>query len=159
MTNTNALLMLAFDSPELIIWSVCIGFNVAMIVTAFLKRIEGSLITSLLDANATSEENALTLSAVGKDKGRLLKFFLRDNGSLRSTIIPAGGALPLIEGEKGKRIPDFAEARFYIPEEKAQKAASFAKGALKWYFLPIYAALSVIITICVINLLPILTNF
>lgn len=152
-------LSLAFDSPELIIWSACVGFNVAMIISFLLKRIEGTFISSLLSLGASSKESAVTLSQLGQDGNKALKWFLKDGSTLRNTVYLVGDSLPTKSTKKRRKEPVFDNARFYIPEDKLEKAESIGKGGLRWYFLPIYAILSVIITIIVIELLPILTNF
>lgn len=153
-------LSLAFDSPELIVWSACLGLNIAMVISFVLKRIEGSFISKLLSFGASSIESAVTLSEVRESSNKALKLFLRDGSTLRSIVSLVGDSLPR-ESSEGKRSgkPIFDGARFYIPEDKLKKAESISKGALKWYFLPIYGILSVIITVIVIELLPILTNF
>ncbi len=153
-------LSLAFDSLELIIWSACIGFNVAMIISFLLKRIEGAFISRLLQIGASSEESAVTLSQLEQDDNKTLKMFLKDGSTLRNTVYLVSGSLPRESTEEKRRgQPILDNARFYIPEDKLEKAESISKGVLKWYFLPIYTILSVIITIIVLMLLPILTNF
>ena len=156
----NHFLMLSFDSPELIVWSACIGFNIAMIVAYIIRKTTGVFVSKLFDAEATDVESAKTLSELGC-KSRLLKLFLKDGSTLRRTVsvVSEDDKLPIIKGTKAKSMSDFANARFYIAEEKKDRAASFKKGKLGWKWIPICTILSVILSLLVIDLLPIFTNW
>lgn len=161
----NLYLALAFDSPELLIWAACIGFNIAMVVTYILKKIQGNFISKLISSEAKSRESAVSFEELGYEwrdingKGKsnsLLQFFLRDNGSLRKLVKVDGDKLPTVT-KNGKEAADFSLARFYIDEKDLKKAESFKKGVIKWYFLPIFAIFSVIIAAGIIALLPFLS--
>ena len=150
-------LFLAFDSPELIVWSACIGIIIAMIISYAIKSIEGTFISNLLSVGANTEEAAITIFQAGQKPSPFLKFFLRDGSTLRKTVSLVGDTLPYTK-KGSRRVPLFENARFYISSEKADKAESISKGRIKWYFIPPLCVLIVIITIIVIELLPILTS-
>ena len=140
-------LALSFDSPELIVWSVCIGFILGIVITYIVKQVQGKLIARLLEAGAQNEESAVTLKDLGLDGSKFLKLCLKSNSGLR-------GVISLADEDLG-----FENAKLYISEDKVKKATSMIKGGLKWYFLPIFSILIVIITVIVIEVLPILTSF
>ena len=159
----NIYLAIAFDSPVLLVWAACIGFNIAMVVTFVLKKTQGKFLAKLIESGANSEETAASLGDLGYEwrnlngKGKansLLQFFLRDEGSFRRIVKVCGGKLPTVTSEKGKEVADFGNAKFYIEEKDLDKVNSFKKGVLKWYFLPLFAILSVLIAWGIIMVLP-----
>lgn len=151
------LISLTFDSPQVFIWSLCLGFNVAMIISFLYKKLIGGLITSILDKNAISEDTALNLDQLGYGSNSFIKLFLRDKSSLRSLVSLVGDKLITTKNEKGKDIPDFSSARFYIAEEQRDKASSLKQGNIKWYLIPIFAIVSVIMAYIIVMLLPYIT--
>ena len=83
-------LSVALNSPVLLIWAACIGFNIAMIFTYVFKKVQGEFISKLLEKEATNKEKALSLEELGyssdKVKGKILSFLLRDGASMRRLI-------------------------------------------------------------------------
>ena len=151
-------LSVSFDSYQVILWSICIGFNVAMLLSFLFKHTEGKLISRLLSQNASSEDSAVSLSDIGLGKSKYIMRRLRDESTLRHIVSLAGGQeLSLTKGGKAKN--DFSSAKFYISEENSKKASSMQKGALKWYFLPIFCAVSIALTSFVNYVIPIFINW
>ena len=148
-------LALSFNSPELIVWSVCIGFIIGIIATFFVKKVLGRFISLILDTDARDEDSAVSLSDLGQDSNKFLKLCLK--------IIGINGVVTLVcddtESQGKKKALDLEKARFYIEGCKTEKAKAMVKGSLKWYFLPLFSILLVIIAIVVIKLLPVLTSF
>lgn len=234
-------LTIAFDSPILLIWAACIGFNIAMIFTFVFKKIQGEFISKLLEKEATSKEKALSLENLGysskKINGKILAFLLHDGSILRKLVRTDKDEEPQSDtnGEKstncGENISrdksancdemanheksetdidstmvsnaessshdaeiengnnnikkdsesshteschkiqkentnikkeryliDFCETKLYLSEKDLSKAKSFKMGAFKWYFLPIYVILSVIIAEGIVLLLPFMSR-
>lgn len=147
-------LALSFDSPELIVWSICFGFILGLIATFVVKVVLGKFISSILDTGANNESSAISLNDIGQSGNKFLKLCLRVSG-IRGIVTFVDEAE---ENNKSKSL-DFDKVRFYIEDNKKEKATAMTKGGLKWYFLPIFVVLIVIITIIVVKLLPVLTSF
>lgn len=149
---------LPFTQPEFYVWAFCIGFNVAMVLNFILKSVESSLLSSLFKANALNEDTAVTLDSL-KVRGKwLAKFLLRDNSTLRKTVVLANDTRVADEKEKMPKI-DFSSALFYINEAQLDRAEFMKKGAIKWYLLPVFCAVSIGLTLFINFLLPIFINW
>ncbi len=144
---------------EFYVWAACIGFNITMLLTFFLKGAESSFIVKLLTSQSFDEESAHSLKDLKLD-GWLIKYLLRDGSTLRKVVTLVGGTddrLALQKGAKAK--VDFDKARFYVTEENKKRAESMRKSAIKWYLLPVFCAVSIGIAIGVHFLLPIILNW
>lgn len=150
---------LPFTKAEFYIWACCIGFNVAMLLVYFLKNVESKFITALFDKNAIDEGSAVNLIELNLKGLFLLKILLRDKGTLRTTILLADDDKRKIDEKGKKEALDFSKARFYINQDKLEKAESLKKGAIKWYLLPVLCAISIGIAIGVNFLMPIFQNW
>ena len=150
---------LPFTKAEFYIWACCIGFNVAMVLVYFLKNVESKLVTALFERNAFDEGSAVCLNDLKLKGMLLLKLLLRDKGTLRTTILLADDDKREVDKKGKKEAIDFSKARFYISQDKLEKAESLKKGAVKWYLLPILCAISIGIAIGVNFLMPIFQNW
>lgn len=100
---------------NIIVWSLFIGFIIAIGVTLYNKIVLGKLVRALIEKDATSPERALALGDVGGENP-LIKLALRRGGALRRVVRMAEDN----EGEDtGKNV---AEGKFYIPEECMHRA-------------------------------------
>lgn len=131
------------QSSKLIVWSICIGVNVAIIGSYIFKSYIGKFISTLVSKGATSEEGAKSLSELGYSKDKLIKRLLKKEGSLRRVVTP------LDENEENKR--------FYIKDEHINKAKALVGGKLRWYFIPIFLVATIILSYLVLLVLPFLT--
>lgn len=149
---------LPFTQPEFYVWAFCIGFNIAMILNFVLKSVEGSLLTKLFEANALSKDNAVTIDSLGVRGKNILKLLLKDNSTLRKTVLLSNDTR--VADEKG-RMPkiDFSSALFYINDEQLDRAESLKKGAMKWYLLPVFCAISIGLTLFINFIIPIFVNW
>ena len=149
---------LPFTQPEFYVWAFCIGFNIAMILNFVLKSVEGSLLTKLFEANALSKDNAVTIDSLGVRGKAILKLLLKDNSTLRKTVLLSNDTR--VADEKG-RMPkiDFSSALFYINDEQLDRAESLKKGAMKWYLLPVFCAISIGLTLFINFIIPIFVNW
>ena len=150
----------SFGSPILLIWSICIGLNIAVIFAYVVRRTTGALLNKLFNEEAFDEDNAKTLSELGCDS-KLYKSALKDGKTLRRIVSVANddNKLPFAKSASGKRIFDFGTARFYIKEENKNKAANLKKGNFRKIFFPIFTILSVILAQLIVDLLPTFTNW
>ena len=146
-------------SIELIVWVVCLAFNITMVLSFVLKGSESKFMSRLLTSQAFDEETSRSLSDLKID-GRLIKFLLRDGSTLRKVVTLVGGnnnRLALQKGAKAKM--DFEKAKFYIAQGNMDRAKSMQKSAVKWYLLPVFCALSVGIAIGIHFLIPVVINW
>lgn len=151
---------LPFTKPEFYVWAFCIGFNVAMVFVFVLKSVESKFIVALFNNEALSEDKAITLQQAGVKGTGLLRYLLRDNGTLRSVVLLSKGSERSDEqGTTSKQNIDFNYAKFYINEEKLDRANSLKKGAMKWYLLPVFCAVSIGLAIGVCYVIPIFLNW
>lgn len=150
---------LPFTKPTFYVWMCCIGFNIAVILMYVLKSVESKFVTALFNSNAVDEESAVAFDSL-KIRGKfILKFLLRDNSTLRTTILLVGDDQRQLD-EKGKKTKlDFSTSYFYINQEKLERAESLKKEVIKWYLLPIICAVSIGIAIGVSFLMPIFQNW
>lgn len=146
-------------SVEFYVWAACIGFNITMLFTFFLKGAESRLMKKLLTGQAFSAESARSLNELDIN-GWLIKFLLRDGSTLRKVVTLAGESDDRLTLQKGaRRRVNFDEAKFYIAEENKKRAESMQKSAIKWYLLPVFCALSIGIAIGVHYLIPVFQNW
>ena len=72
----------------------------------------------------------------------------------------SGSVVNKVGKKKEARVKiDFDSARFYINEKKADKLDALKKGAIKWFMLPIYCAVSIGLAIGISYLIPIFQNW
>ena len=149
---------LPFTQPEFYVWAFCIAFNLVMVLSFVLRSFESKLITRLFGANALSAETAVTLDSLKVRGKSILRFLLRDKGTLRKTVILANDTR--VADKKGKMPKiDLANALFYINTEQVDRAEFLKKGAIKWYLLPVFCAASIGLTLFVNFMLPIFINW
>lgn len=121
-------------SPELIIWSACIGIIVALIFAFVIRKVQGDFVSRLLNGGAADSSSALSLEQV--KSSRIIKAFLKDGSGLRQVV---------------SRTED---NRYFIAEEHRDKASCLFKGNMKWYFLPLFAILIVALSYVITLLIP-----
>ncbi len=148
----------SIDLPIVLVWSVCLGFNIAMVISFVLRNTSGVFVSRLFDADALTPENAKTLGELGCN-GWLLRRFLKNESTLRKIVFVANddNVLPTVE-KNGKAVSDFETARFYICEDGLEKANLLKKGKLGWWVLPLFSILSIILAAVIDWLMPIFTN-
>jgi len=76
---------------ELIVWSLFIGIVIAAVIIVYNKRVLGSLVRALLDANAFSPESALSLADTKCKALPLIRLSLREGSTFRNLVgmVPA----------------------------------------------------------------------
>ncbi|MBQ7475754.1 MAG: hypothetical protein IJS78_07580 [Clostridia bacterium] len=97
----------SLDRTALIIRCLGYGLVAASVIAFFVSGTTRSVVKKILSAKALSREDARTAAELGL-KGPFVRSVLRDRSSLRKTV--------------RKTEADGGEARFYIPEEKADGA-------------------------------------
>ena len=157
-------MMLLFADAELIIpiqfaiWAICIGVNLAFIVSFISRNVAGKVVRLLL-ASPSGEENAQTLTELGYKKvGFINRVLLKDGSSLRKIVHVYGGEIPMAENTEGILVQDFESARFYIPESQRKHAEVSYGTKQNWIFLPFFVILSIAVSALMAWLMPLLMN-
>ena len=114
-------------TTEVVVWGIVVGAMLAFTVYFFQMRVLGSLVRELC-ASCVGEENAKTLSELGKNKA-FYRHFLGENGILRRIISVVGGELP----KNSEGAYDFESARFYISADKLEIAEKRYSKDVKIY--------------------------
>ena len=153
MTDMSAFFSIRFDSPELIVWAACVGFNVAIIISFIFKGSVNKLIDGLFSANAVDEGSAVSLVELGLNR-LLLRCLLRDGSTLRRVVLAKGGELITAKSPKGKDVVDYGASRFYLDMGSEKRIASMRKGVIKWWLIPLVAIVSVVMAYGIILILP-----
>lgn len=96
-------------SLEQIFWAFIIGVMIAAAYTFYTKKILGGFVRALLNADAFSESRAVSFEDIGYKPNFFLRYSLRDGSAFSDTV----------KNKNGK---------YYIPEEKIEKAESKYKG-------------------------------
>ena len=96
-------------SLEQIFWAFIIGVMIAAAYTFYTKKILGGFVRALLNENAFSESRAVSFEDIGYKPGFFLKYALRDGSAFSETVKSKNG-------------------KYYIPEDKIEKAESKYKG-------------------------------
>jgi len=123
-----------------VIWGICAGLCVGLIVYYVRIRAIGAFVRALSGAQAFSADKAITLSDAGQANNILLRLSLRQGRPLRRLIAlsnedaltrrPAAGGkfsrvwrriFSMAEAEERVSV-DFESARFYLPEETRYRA-------------------------------------
>ena len=114
------LLTTSLQSPELIIWSICIGANVALWICFIVRKIQGDFLLQLLEKGSSDEESALPLSKIKHSP--LLPLFLKTTSTLSSVASTV--------------TTDSGEIAYFIPAEREKKARTLSIKGMKWYIMP-----------------------
>lgn len=164
---------------KLVLWAVWAGVIIGIAASYYNKDYLGRFIRRLLKKEATSKDTALTLTELSYNKFFPLKLHLKDGKSLRRYAEIANRDEAVTEKNKNpkfnrlrnlfgisnvKKIYDFSNLRFYIPEEKKytadvryEKKGSNPGAFIVWII--IITALAFLVNFLVPELLTMLDNF
>ena len=109
--------VIPFDSTDFIIWSICAGVCLALIVSHIYKKLAGAFVRTLIAYEHKDESSAATLDEIKLNK-KHVKFILKSKSPIMSYVSVVGGEIP--RDENGKY--DYSAARFYVEEGKTDKA-------------------------------------
>jgi hypothetical protein len=112
-------LLIKFDSTDLVIWAICAGVCLAFIVNHIYKALVGPLVRTLIAYEHFSPETATTLAELKLNTKRN-RFLLRDASPVMTYVSVVGDKIP--RDENGKY--DYEGAKFYVPQDKKEKASS-----------------------------------
>ena len=141
------------NSTELIIWGICVGVILGFVGSFISKSIVGPFVRALIEKEATKEEKAITLSELGFSSKKLLKLALKEGSALRNIVTE----LPYFSN-LGENTTPSEESRFYIPQDKLDKAKiTYGKGE-KWYLLLLFVVLCIGAAFLMSAVMPILVE-
>ncbi len=102
---------------NIIVWSLFIGFVIAIIITVYNKIFVGAFVRGLIERNAFTEETAVAASEL--EYSRLVIPFLKNGAVLRRMITVAGA------DKQPKTVT--TQNKLYIKEEYLKKADTIYK--------------------------------
>ena len=100
---------------NIIVWSLFIGFIIAIGVTLYSKIVLGRVVRSLIEKQALTPESALSADEIGANNP-LIKFALRRGSALRRVILTTADT----DVEEAK--VDTKISKFYIPSGNLRRA-------------------------------------
>lgn len=142
---------------NIIVWSLFIGFIIAIAISVYNKLVLGSVVSGIVKREAFCEANALSASELGC-ANPFVKFALRKNGSFRRIVRMAGDT----ETELSQN--SFETAKFYIPEDKVRRAeviygkSTLTVGSVALSVLALFAV-AIVAFVVIPNLITMLGNF
>ena len=143
---------------NIIVWSLFIGFLIAIAISVYNKLVLGSLISALVREKVFTEDSARSAKELGCSTTKLVRFALRKNSTFRRVVRMKGDT----EAERCEE--SFENARFYLPEENIRRAENFyGKSGLTVGNVVLSVAaifvLAIIAFIVIPDLLQMLSNF
>ena len=140
-----------------IIWAICIGVNLAFILSFISRNIVGKIVRSILSF-PEGEECGKTFAELGfKKVSFFAKILLKEGSSLRSIVQIEGGQIPTKVAD-GSIVHDWENAKLFIPESQRKRAESLYGKRQRWIFLPIFMIVSIGLSALMAWLMPILMN-
>ncbi len=142
---------------NIIVWSLFIGFIIALGISVYNRLVLGSVIAKLKGKEAFSEDAALTAKELGCS-GPLVRLALRKNGTFRRIVRMKGDTEAVLCNDS------FADARFYLPQESIRRAETvYGKSGLTagnvLLSIAAFFALAVVAFIVIPELIQMLSNF
>ena len=99
---------------NIIVWSLFIGFFIAIVITLYNKIVIGSAVRKLLKKKAHSENEALSASELGC-KNVFIRFAFRKNSTLRKMLCTADGSADSVKKH------NMEDIKFYVPQKSVKK--------------------------------------
>jgi hypothetical protein len=153
--------------PQIVL-AIMLGIILASAAMLYERQYIGGFIRKLLSADAKSEEKAILLTDTGYGKSLIIKRMLRHRDTAVRKLVRFTGEereepTPLADGRQRLQMKDdinFAEARFYIPEELAARAAvRYDPKGNNWRTFILTVLVSLIGAALLLRILPVFFNF
>ncbi len=106
---------------KLLLWCIYGGILIAALYIGYQKSVVGRLVRALIEKGCDSPENALTLEQLGLEKHARIRAALKPKSTLShmiSAVFPS-------TFDDTKNTFDFSATRFYLSDEKKEKAARY----------------------------------
>ena len=107
----------ALASAQFIVMALAFGLIIAFIIVYYQRRVIGSFVRAIRNAEAIDEETAKTLAELGQEDNISAISKLKKSTSLRNLVTICNPT----EAENGKIIID-ENTRFYIDEKNAERS-------------------------------------
>ena len=101
----------------LVVWAIILGIIVSWVIAFCNQKITGTLVSALISAGATSEENAKTLSEIGQEYNVSAVSKYKSSAAVRRIVCSVPETKQITE-----------ETRLYIPEDKLPQASRLYGG-------------------------------
>lgn len=142
---------------NIIIWSLFIGFMIAIGVTLYNKFVVGRVVRALISREAHSDDTALTAKDV-ECASVFIRLALRRGSSLRRIVHMVG------DREECRADTAFDSAKFYVPHDQIHRAKVIygeVDASLPTILLSVFAflLLAVVAFVVVPDLIQLLANF
>lgn len=153
--------------PQIVL-AIMLGIILASAAMLYERQYIGGFIRKLLSADAKSEEKAILLADTGYGKSLIIKRMLRHRDTAVRKLVRFTGEereepTPFADGRQRLQMKDdinFAEARFYIPEELAARAAvRYDPKGNNWRTFILTVLVSLIGAALLLRILPVFFNF
>lgn len=141
------------EATRNVILAFALGILLAALAAFYQKNVPGAIVRSILRAEALSAETAKTAEELALHRNFFYRYELRHNVTLKKLILSTETTKTTEDGE------EYTEIRYYIPEEKKYHAeARFEKHGSGPIGLLLAAALTIVGTILVIRLVPVVLS-
>ena len=100
---------------NIIVWSLFIGFIIAIGVTLYNKLVLGRVVRMLIEKQAITPETALSADEIGANNP-FIRFALRRTSSFRRVVRTT------LDTEQEQAKPDAEGVKFYVPSESHRRA-------------------------------------
>ncbi len=142
---------------NIIVWSLFIGFMIAIGISIYNKVVLGGVISTLVKREVFTEDAALTASELGC-ANPLVQFALRKNSTFRSIVRMKG------DTDTEYCNDAFTKARFYLPSENVHRAQLiYGKSGLSVGTILLsvgaFLVLAIVAFIVIPDLMTMLSNF
>lgn len=140
---------------NIIVWSLFIGFIIAIGISVYNKTVVGSLVRGLISKKAFSEDSAVTAADVGC-KNMFVRLALNKNSTLRRIVCAAG--------KNNNESVSLDSDKFYIPDSSQEKAeAIYSKNGVSIKNVLIAIVVLVLVAFAALYIVPdliqMLSNF
>lgn len=142
---------------NIIVWSLFIGFMLAIGVTVYNRLVIGPMIKRLIERKAFCEETAIPAAEAGCTNP-FIRFAMRRNGSLRRLVRLKG------DTDQKQGSVSVSDACLYIPDDRIRRAETLygiggmSAGSVLLAIL-VFFAIAILSFIVVPDLITMLSNF
>ena len=138
-----------------IVIAVCVGVILAALYNFYVRRVPGGVVRLLLSRGALSPETALSAEELGLLNKPFSLWELMRGITLRRLLAIAPGSAEEEESADNEEAPITAKTRFYIPEDKKERAEiRFNQEGNGVLGLVLTCVLSVVLGFLLLKLIP-----
>ena len=125
------------DSLENVLLAICAGLALAVMYMYYIKRVHGGLVKKLLDADALSEQSAVSIESLGYKHPSALMRSLREGSTLAKTV---------------RTTPD---GKLYVPQEEVETAErKYGGGSMTFFVMIILLLVMLLVALVSVYVFP-----